>query len=155
MCKHIELPDNIELHIYGNGAERDDIKHFLESSGKNNISYLGEVSKEEIQLKYEVYDVALVPLVKRIYGSVPSKIYELAHFGLPILYMAGGEGEEIVERFGLGKVIQPNDFEELNSVLKELNKVSLHEKRDHILERASENLQVAPQIKILSRIIQD
>ena len=100
------------------------------------------------------YDVALVPLVRRIEGSVPSKIFELAHFGLPIIYMSGGEGAEIVREFNLGQVIEPKDYDALNSEIKKLNKVDLKQQRELIREAAQNSFIVEPQIRTFSKIIE-
>ena len=153
LCKSLKLPQHIEFHIYGEGAERIEIEDYLESSSQQ-IRYLGVLSKEEVQLKYMQYDVALVPLVRRIEGSVPSKIFELAHFGLPIIYMSGGEGAEIVREFNLGQVIEPKDYDALNSEIKKLNKVDLKQQRELIREAAQNSFIVEPQIRTFSKIIE-
>ncbi|MBT8253936.1 MAG: glycosyltransferase WbuB, partial [Bacteroidia bacterium] len=67
------------------------------------------------------FDVAIIPLLNRIYGSVPSKIFELAKLGLPILYFGGGEGEGIVNRHELGWVAKAGDYEDLNKVLNQIS----------------------------------
>ena len=44
---------------------------------------------------------------------MPSKIFELSCLGLPILYFAGGEGEDIVKNKELGWVVPVNKMEDL------------------------------------------
>ena len=74
------------------------------------------------------FDVAIVPLKTRIFGSVPSKIFEYGSLGFPILYFGGGEGETIVKESHLGWVATVGNFKDLNYVLHQiatLNKESI------------------------------
>ena len=73
------------------------------------------------------FDIALVPLTTRIYGSVPSKIFEYSTLGIPILYFGGGEGENLIRENHLGWVADVGDFEELNYVLKTISKIKKNE----------------------------
>jgi glycosyltransferase involved in cell wall biosynthesis len=73
--------------------------------------------------KIKQYDIAIVPLTKRIYGSVPSKIFEYGSLGFPILYFGGGEGETIVHENNLGWVAEVGNFDSLNAVLKDISKL--------------------------------
>ena len=65
---------------------------------KENIYFHGELGRDELHRELQNYDIAFIPLIKRIYGSVPSKIFEYTRLGLPVLYAAGGEGGEIVKK---------------------------------------------------------
>ena len=113
LCKHLELPDHCEFHIYGSGAETKAIEDYIATSDKA-IYYQGSLSRKQLHEKLTHYDVTLIPLLKRIYGSVPSKIFEYAKLGLPMLYLGGGEGEHIVQENGLGWVVPPGDYMSLN-----------------------------------------
>jgi hypothetical protein len=77
--------------------------------------------------KLQPFDIAIVPLKRRIYGSVPSKIFEYGALGFPILYFGGGEGETIVRENKLGWVAQVGNFESLNSTLTEISKIGKSE----------------------------
>ena len=70
------------------------------------------------------YDIALVPLKTRIYGSVPSKIFEYSALGYPILYFGGGEGEDLVKENKLGWVVDVENFSMLNQTLTEISLLS-------------------------------
>ncbi|MDX1461528.1 MAG: hypothetical protein R3359_00610, partial [Marinirhabdus sp.] len=73
------------------------------------------------------YDLAFIPLAQRIYGSVPSKIFEYSRMGLPLLYMAGGEGADLVNKHRLGWVIEVKNYAGLEQFLKGLNRSKLAE----------------------------
>tara|TARA_R100000306_G_scaffold1446_1_gene4013 strand:+ start:1750 stop:2913 length:1164 start_codon:yes stop_codon:yes gene_type:complete len=117
ICHKIQLPDGIELHIYGGGPEAD----IISKISKESIFYHGEVDRIELHWALQQYDIAFIPLTNRIYGSVPSKIFEYTRLGLPVLYFAGGEGGDLVEKHQLGWNIPVSDFDALQNFISNLN----------------------------------
>ena len=85
------------------------------------------MSREELHKVLLQYDVAIIPLLNRIYGSVPSKIFEYAKLGLPILYFGGGEGETIVNENNMGWVASVGNYDDLNEKLKVISTVKKSE----------------------------
>ena len=85
----------------------------------------GRISREELHKVLQQYDIAIIPLRKRIYGSVPSKIFEYSKLGLPILYFGGGEGEGLVNNNNLGWVAKAGDYNTLNSIISQIDKSKL------------------------------
>ena len=123
LCQKIEFENlNIEFHIYGDGAEKLKIENFIKNT-PSRFFFHGMVDRSVLLEKIKQYDIAIVPLTKRIYGSVPSKIFEYGSLGFPILYFGGGEGETIVHENNLGWVAEVGNFDSLNSVLKEISKL--------------------------------
>lgn len=115
----LKLPVNWQLDLYGEGTEAAQIEAYLKTTQKN-ITYKGSLSKEALHQLLPSYHLSLVPLKKRIYGSVPSKIFELAHFGMPIVYFGDGEAAQIIKQYGLGWATENFSFDHLNSLLKEI-----------------------------------
>ncbi len=113
ICHKLKLPDNIELHIYGSGPEAGIISDIK----KKNIIYHGEVDRNELHEALQQYDIAFIPLTNRIYGSVPSKIFEYTRLGLPVAYFAGGEGGYLVEKHQLGWNIPVSNFDALQDFI--------------------------------------
>lgn len=130
ICKELNLPDNVELHIYGNGPEANQITEYIK--GKKNILYHGSLERAVLHKKLSTYDLTLIPLINRIYGSVPSKIFEYARLGLPILYFSNGEGNDLVKKHLLGLTVNSLDYHELNNIITNLsnNTITLPEKGD-------------------------
>jgi glycosyltransferase involved in cell wall biosynthesis len=98
------------------------------------------------------FDIALVPLKTRIYGSVPSKIFEYSALGFPILYFGGGEGEMIIKQNNLGWVAPVGDFESLNAALFEIDKKGKTEiqlMKKVIFEHAKIHFNLNKQMKML------
>jgi len=153
LCENLDN-SNIEFHIYGSGAEANIIESFVASNPTTNIFYHGELKREVLHSRLQKYDVAIVPLLKRIYGSVPSKIFEYSLLGLPILYFGGGEGEEIIVDYNIGWVAEPENYAELNSVI---NKISLskpgQEMRDRVKIIAQKEFSFNNQLNSLIEII--
>jgi glycosyltransferase involved in cell wall biosynthesis len=113
ICQRISFPKNVNLHIYGAGPDMEKILKLK----KENISFYGELGRDELHRELQNYDIAFIPLIKRIYGSVPSKIFEYTRLGLPVLYAAGGEGGEIVKKESLGWVVPVNDLKALQDFI--------------------------------------
>lgn len=109
ICKKINFSENVTFHIYGSGPEASKI----EALKKEHVYFHGEVERAVLHEVLQEYHLAFIPLTNRIYGSVPSKIFEYSRLGLPILYMAGGEGETLVRENQLGWTVPVNDFKKL------------------------------------------
>ncbi len=138
LCESLDY-SNIEFHIYGGGAEKEKIVQFISENPDLPIVYHGEVTRSELHNALLCYDITIIPLLNRIYGSVPSKIFEYAKLGLPMLYFGGGEGESLIEKYHLGWVADAGNYEHLNSVLQSIDKNELGlEKRLEIQQIAKE-----------------
>ena len=151
LCQELDY-SNIEFHIYGAGAEQKQIEAFLNGNPKLPIVYHGEVSRQELHKALLKYDLTIIPLLNRIYGSVPSKIFEYARLGLPVLYFGGGEGEAIIEEHQLGWVVESSNYSSLNKVITSINKSELKIKK-RIQETAIKAFDFKKQMTLLSKII--
>lgn len=128
LCQNIELEKlNLELHIFGDGAERTQIEELIQQNPDKKIFFHGILERNKLHEKLQSFDVAIVPLKTRIYGSVPSKIFEYGALGFPILYFGGGEGENIVMENNLGWIATVGDFDNLNKTLIEISKTGKNE----------------------------
>ncbi|MFT4800329.1 MAG: glycosyltransferase involved in cell wall biosynthesis [Flavobacteriaceae bacterium] len=116
---------NIELHIYGDGTEKNKIKTYVSENPNCNIFIKDSLPKKELDKIMSNFDASLIPLRKSIYGAVPSKIFDVISHGLPVLFCGDGEGEKIILNNKLGFCSKSGDFSQLklNLVkLKNLNK---------------------------------
>lgn len=126
LCQELNY-STIEFHIYGTGAEQLPIKNFIKKHPELPIVYHGEVSRDVLHQELLKYDLGIIPLLHRIYGSVPSKMFEYAKLGLPMLYFGGGEGETIVSDYELGWVAKAGDYNSLNKTLLTIEKSELNQ----------------------------
>ncbi len=153
LYQQIDLNDlNIELHLFGDGAEKAAIESLI-AEGKNpKIIYHGMLDRKALHETLMSYDIALVPLKTRIYGSVPSKIFEYTTLGFPVLYFGGGEGETIVAENQLGWVASVGDFEALNrqlAAISQLSKSDLSALKQKVFEKSINAFDLDLQIKNL------
>jgi len=114
ICSQINFKElGAEFHIYGEGYEKKRIKNYLAENPDRNIFLHEPVNRSTIPEVLALYDGTIIPLVKNIYGAVPSKIYEAMAAGLPILFSGDGEGAAIVEDHKAGMVSPAGDMEAL------------------------------------------
>ncbi|MFT3794543.1 glycosyltransferase family 4 protein [Flavobacterium sp.] len=153
VCQRMDLAGhNIEFHIFGDGAEKAAIETYIQNHPEKNIVFHGMLDRSELLQRLASFDVALVPLKTRIFGSVPSKIFEYGALGIPSLYFGGGEGETIVAENNLGWIAKVGDFESLNLVLGEISntqKSKIQAMRKDVFERAQTHFNLDRQIQKL------
>jgi glycosyltransferase involved in cell wall biosynthesis len=153
LCQKINLDGlNVQLHIFGDGAEKLVIEEYLEQNLLENIFFHGMLERKDLHDKLTPFDIAIVPLKTRIYGSVPSKIFEYSALGFPILYCGGGEGESIVRENNLGWVAEVGDFDSLNSTLikiSEIGKNKIQLMKKEVFIHATLNFNLDNQTKTL------
>ena len=114
ICKNVNFAElGMEFHIYGAGGEQAEIEEFIADNTNNGIYYHGVVSRDELPSKLKEANMTLIPLVKNIFGAVPSKIYESMAAGLPIMFVGEGEGARIVEENKIGLVAHSKDYKAL------------------------------------------
>ena len=156
LCDKIDFSslqdDKIELHIFGDGAEKSQIEALISSKKEKNIFFHGMMERNNLHEKLKTFDIAIVPLKVRIYGSVPSKIFEYSSRGFPVLYFAGGEGEIVVKEHNLGWIAQVGDYSDLNEKLRcisKLDKLELDVMKKRVFESANANFNLAKQVNYL------
>lgn len=149
LCENLDY-STIEFHIYGSGAEEEAIKDFIDSNKALPIAFHGSVDRTVLHQELQQYDLTIIPLLNRIYGSVPSKIFEYAKLGLPMLYFGGGEGETIIEENNLGWVAKAGNYTHLNTVINTIkpSEISL-ERKQKIQALAYKNFELASQLNNL------
>ncbi|WP_246457520.1 glycosyltransferase family 4 protein [Winogradskyella echinorum] len=124
LCNEVDYK-SIEFHIYGSGAEEEAIKGLIESKKDLPLYFHGRVNREQLHKELLNYDLTIIPLLNRIYGSVPSKLFEYAKLGLPMLYFGGGEGEDVIKKNKLGWIAKEGNYKELNIILNSISKKDL------------------------------
>jgi glycosyltransferase involved in cell wall biosynthesis len=124
LCQKIDIKGlNVELHIFGDGVEKTQLEALISSKKEERLFFHGMLDRTELHQQLKSFDIAIVPLKTRIYGSVPSKIFEYGSLGFPILYFGGGEGGTIVIENNLGWVAAVGDYNDLNEKIKIISSV--------------------------------
>ena len=128
LCQKINLVGlNIEFYIFGDGVEKTQIEALISAEKEERLFFLGMLDRKELHQRIKSFDIAIVPLKTRIYGSVPSKIFEYGSLGFPVLYFGGGEGETIVNDNHLGWVASVGNYDDLNEKLKAISRLKKSE----------------------------
>jgi len=153
LCNELNY-DIIEFHIYGSGAEEEAIKDLINTNKDLPLYFHGRVNREELHKVLLDYDLTVIPLLNRIYGSVPSKIFEYAKLGLPMLYFGGGEGEAVITNNKLGWIANEGDYSHLNNVLTSIKPEELnHELRTSIQNTARIQFDFKKQLETLKKVL--
>lgn len=125
LCKSVPFNQlGFEFHIYGDGVEKKELECFLLNNPNNGIYYHGNASRNEIPTILHQFDLTIIPLIKPIFGAIPSKIYEAMAAGLPIIYAGGGEGEKLIKQHDTGWICEPSDFKSITHILTQINQLT-------------------------------
>ena len=117
-AKHLEDKPYHFLMI-GGGAEKENLLALQRELGCTNVTMLPSVAKSEVARYISILDVSLInlrksPLFKTV---IPSKIFENAGMGIPILLGVDGEARQIVESYGAGLAFEPENEEDFRTKL--------------------------------------
>jgi glycosyltransferase involved in cell wall biosynthesis len=101
--------------LVGDGAVREELERESRTLGVDRVVFTGRLPKDEMPKVLAAADACLVHLARReLFRSVmPSKIFEAAAMGKPIVLGVGGVAAEIVEGAGAGICIEPENAEQL------------------------------------------
>jgi glycosyltransferase involved in cell wall biosynthesis len=128
LCKNIDFAESgAEFHIYGDGAERKELEKYIAENESTGIFLHSPVKRDQVPDVLMQYDATIIPLIKPIFGAIPSKIYEAMAAGLPIIFAGGGEGAEIIKQYNVGWVCEPSDFLSIEKRVRELSMLETEE----------------------------
>ncbi len=111
--------DTVFLFV-GDGATKKSLVARARDLGADNAIFLDAVSKEEVADYLSLVDLSLIPLKREaaFKNVIPSKIFESAAMGIPILLGVEGQALSIVEGFQAGVGFIPEDGKDmLNKLL--------------------------------------
>lgn len=113
----------VNLAFVGAGAARESVAAYAEELDVN-ASFEQLKPAEELSHYYEWADTALVHLTEwePLRRTVPSKTYELMSNRIHISGVVVGEAAEIIQEFGSGDVVNPEEPKELAALWTELAK---------------------------------
>lgn len=114
---------NVHFLFIGGGAQKAALEAQVARQQLTNVSMLPSVPKKEIARYISITDVALVPLRRSdtFKTVIPSKIFENAAMGKPILLGVEGESEAIIKKYGAGLCFIPEDSDDF---LRQLNRLA-------------------------------
>lgn len=118
-----ELSDqNIHFVFIGSGAKKQELINLSAQLDNRNVTFLDPVKKQEVKRYISIMDAMVVPLKKsNLFKTViPSKIFETAAMGTPILLGVDGEVRSIVEKYEAGLYFEPENRIEFIQVVNQM-----------------------------------
>ncbi|MCS7018736.1 MAG: glycosyltransferase family 4 protein [Cytophagales bacterium] len=119
ICRNIPFEKwGVELHIYGDGPLRKRLQAALQRTPNELFCHLHEaVDYTEIPDLLANFDGALIPQQQRLYGTVPSKLYEAMAAGLPIIFSGEGEAAALIKQAACGWTAPSGDWHRLEECI--------------------------------------
>jgi glycosyltransferase involved in cell wall biosynthesis len=116
----LERKKNIRFLIIGEGVLKEDFEEEARRLGiSHHFLFTGMVNYDQIPFYINITDIC-VTLKKRLKsGYSPLKVYEYMACGKPVV-ASRVEGLELIEIEGAGRLVEPGDLRNLESVLLEL-----------------------------------
>ena len=129
-CAHRLRGTKYHFLLIGAGAEKENLLRLREELGCTNVTMLDPVAKANVNRYISVLDIALINLRKSdLFTSViPSKIFENAAMGIPILMGVQGEAQALVEQYHAGLCFEPEDEEDFIAKLDSLRSPEVYAK---------------------------
>ncbi len=110
------------LELAGFGGDEEKI--LIKAKSFNNIRFYGRIPYEKALAIYESSHVLFATYDPRIPNhrfSSPNKVFEAMALGRPIIVAKGMGIDRLVEKYGLGFVVEYGNVEQYKSVLKEIS----------------------------------
>ncbi len=114
-----QLPE-VKFFLLGSGVELQDMQVYVEKNNITNVTLTGKVAWYKLKEYYEKTSVLYAQLDGNYISAVPSKLYEYASIGLPIIYGGVGQAVEFIEKLENATVVTPNNVDELVDVINQM-----------------------------------
>lgn len=131
-----QLPE-IRFFLLGPGVELQDMQAYVEKNKITNVTLTGKVAWYKLEEYYEKTSVLYAQLDKNYISAVPSKLYEYASIGLPIIYGGVGQAVEFVDKLENATVVTPNNIDELVDAINQMRErgTTVSEKNRLLVEK--------------------
>ena len=103
-----DIPD-VKVNIVGEGTKYRSLINHVKKQKIKNVEFFGKVNRDEILTFYQNSSLLYAQLNEDFKTAMPSKLYEYAATGLPILYGGVGEAVKFVKRLENSMTILPNN----------------------------------------------
>ncbi len=150
-----DLPD-VKVNIVGDGTRYQALKKYVTQNKIKNVEFFGKVSRDEIIEFYQKTTVLYAQLDEQFKTAMPSKLYEYAATGLPILYGGVGEAVKFVDRLENAVSILPNRSDLVKEAIEKMKKESYeisYKNREIVKESFIRETQSAKILDIVKKLI--
>jgi len=150
-----DLPD-VKVNIVGEGTKYASLKAHVKKHNITNVEFFGKVHRDEILKFYETSTVLYAQLDEHFKTAMPSKLYEYASTGLPILYGGIGEAVKFIDRLENAMAVLPNKPELVKEAIMSM-KAKKYEISQHNRKLVKENfireIQSAKLVDVIEKLI--
>ena len=114
--------DSVVFWLVGDGARRQALEDHAKQRRLDNVRFLGQVSKSQVQQVLRSSDACLVHLRgTELFGTViPSKIFETMAVEAPIIMGVRGEAQQVVLDAAAGVPMEPEQADSLIEAIQRL-----------------------------------
>ena len=152
-----DIPD-VKVNIVGEGTKYRSLINHVKKKKIKNVEFFGKVNRDEIISFYQNSSLLYAQLNEDFKTAMPSKLYEYASTGLPILYGGVGEAVKFVKRLENSMTILPNKpklVKEAILKLKDQNYEISQKNRDIVKENFIRESQSIKILDIVENLIKD
>lgn len=111
---------DVKFVIIGDGIELKELKEYVVKHNIDNIVFKGNMAWHMLEEYYNNTSVLYAQLDEKYISAIPSKLYEYAAIGLPIIYGGVGQAVTFVKSLENTAVVRPGDIDELVIKIQEL-----------------------------------
>lgn len=115
---------NIKFYIIGDGIEFVKLRDYAKEHDLDNVIFTGKLSWENLEHYYEKTSVLYAQLDEKYISAMPSKLYEYASIGLPIIYGGVGQAKIFVNKLSNAIAILPNDSAALTAAILQMQNIT-------------------------------
>ena len=108
-----EMLPNVDFKIVGDGAQMKSLKNYSTACDLKNVEFTGKLDWDELKYYYQISSVLYAQLDEKFISAVPSKLYEYASIGLPIIFGGTGAAVNLMNELENTFIIKPNKIDEL------------------------------------------
>lgn len=124
MIDSLKYLDGVDLVIIGFGKVKEELMDYvIKSDMKSRVHFLGRIAYEKLPNYSKIANIGMVleePLGKSFEFSLPNKLFDFIHFGLPIIASPLIEVKKIVEENKVGLVIDNYEPHHIAIMIKRL-----------------------------------
>jgi glycosyltransferase involved in cell wall biosynthesis len=147
---------NIQVNIVGEGSRYKFLKSYAKKNQISNVEFFGKVPRDKMIDFYNQSSILFAQLDKKFQAAMPSKLYEYASTGLPIIYAGLGEAREFVNKLENCTTIDPGDPKALKQAIEKYigKDIQISQKnRDFIKENFIRESQSSKLVDLVSTMV--
>jgi len=126
LCSLAQKFPDIDIKIIGDGAEFEKLKNYVQSKKLDNVKLLGKLPWERVLEEYRTSSLLFAKLNEKFKMAMPSKLYEYAATGLPILYVGEGQAYDFVRGLKECHAVKNREEEKAEIYIRKLIQSGLH-----------------------------